>query len=54
MKRPATTKPPAYLTPSPAVPEPQAVDPPPPAGEEEKLDPTRYGDWVKKGVAIDF
>ena len=54
MKRPATTKPPAYLTPSPAVPEPEAVDPPPPVGEEGKPDPTRYGDWVKKGIAIDF
>ena len=25
-----------------------------PAGEEEKPDPTRYGDWEKKGIAIDF
>jgi hypothetical protein len=25
-----------------------------PAGEEGKLDPTRYGDWEKKGIAIDF
>ena len=25
-----------------------------PAGEEGKLDPTRYGDWEKKGVAVDF
>jgi hypothetical protein len=21
---------------------------------EEELSPTRYGDWVKKGIAIDF
>jgi hypothetical protein len=32
---------------------------PPPApgegsGEPEELSPTRYGDWVKKGIAIDF
>ena len=26
----------------------------PPAGEEEKPDPTRYGDWERKGIAIDF
>jgi hypothetical protein len=25
-----------------------------PAGEEGKLDPTRYGDWEKKGIAVDF
>jgi hypothetical protein len=25
-----------------------------PAGDAEDLSPTRYGDWVKKGVAIDF
>jgi hypothetical protein len=25
-----------------------------PSGEADELSPTRYGDWVKKGVAIDF
>lgn len=55
MKRPDHVKPPAHLTPSPPVPDPQAVDPPPPPlGEQDKLDPTRYGDWEKKGVAVDF
>lgn len=34
-------------------------DAPPPAPAEpadntEELSPTRYGDWVMKGVAIDF
>ena len=39
----------------PPVPEPEPVaTPDPPAGEEERLDPTRYGDWEKKGIAIDF
>ena len=33
---------------------PRPVDPPPPEGEEDKLDPTRYGDWEKKGIAVDF
>ena len=54
MKRPKHVKPPAYLSKSPPVPRPQAVDPSPPTGEEGKADPTRYGDWEKKGVAIDF
>lgn len=49
MKRPAHVKPPAYLSPSPPVPEPAAGRP-----EEEERSPTRYGDWEKKGVAIDF
>jgi hypothetical protein len=55
MKRPKHLKPPAHLSPSPPVPEPQAPDAQePPAGEEERLDPTRYGDWEKKGIAVDF
>lgn len=32
-------------------------DPPPaPAAPnlDEKLSPTRYGDWVKDGIAVDF
>jgi hypothetical protein len=54
-RRPPHLEAPAYLTPSPRVPEPERADPaPPPAGEEERLDPTRYGDWEKKGLAIDF
>ena len=54
MKRPDHVKPPAYLSKSPAVPAPRISTPPPPDGEEDKLDPTRYGDWEKKGIAIDF
>jgi hypothetical protein len=54
-KRPAYLDPPAHLSPSTPVPEPEPVrDPAPPAGEEERLDPTRYGDWEKKGIAVDF
>ena len=30
-------------------PEPKCGD-----GAEEELSPTRYGDWVKNGIAIDF
>jgi len=53
MKRPKHVKPPAYLSKSPPVPQP---DPPgtEPRREEEGVDPTRYGDWEKKGLAIDF
>ena len=55
MKRPKRLDAPAYLSPSPPVPEPEPVDSPvPPAGEEQRPDPTRYGDWEKKGKAIDF
>ena len=54
MKRPKHAKAPAYLSPSPPVPRPEAVEPGLSAGEEDKADPTRYGDWEKKGVAIDF
>ena len=54
MKRPKHVKAPAYLTKSPPVPKPGAVEKSSPAGEEEMPDPTRYGDWEKKGIAIDF
>jgi hypothetical protein len=55
MKRPKHLDAPSYLSASPPVPEPeQAEQPTPPTGEEERLDPTRYGDWEKKGIAIDF
>lgn len=55
MKRPSNLKAPAYLSPSPPVPEPEPIgDEPPPVGEEQKLDPTRYSDWEKKGIAVDF
>jgi len=54
MKRPKHVKPPAYLSKSPPVPTPAVGDREAPAGEKAGLDPTRYGDWEKKGVAIDF
>ena len=54
MKRPKHVKPPTYLSKSPPIPKPEAVEPSSPAGEEGKLDPNRYGDWEKKGIAIDF
>jgi hypothetical protein len=55
MKRPKHLDAPAHLSPSPPVPEAEPVDnAEPPAGEEHRLDPTRYGDWEKKGIAVDF
>ena len=55
MKRPKHIKPPAHLSESPPIPQPEdATETAPPSGEETKLDPTRYGDWEKKGIAIDF
>jgi hypothetical protein len=55
MKRSKRPPPPDYLTPSPPVPKAEEVRrPDAPAGEEGKLDPTRYGDWEKKGIAVDF
>jgi hypothetical protein len=55
VKRPKHIKAPPYLSPSPPVPEPEPLKSvQPPEGEEERLDPTRYGDWEKKGIAVDF
>ena len=55
MKRPKHLDPPKSLSKSPPVPKPEAnSEMPPPAGEEERLDPTRYGDWEKNGIAVDF
>lgn len=46
-KRPAPFTRPTHWTNEPA-PAPRA------AQERETLSPTRYGDWVKDGIAIDF
>ena len=55
MKRPRHLDPPDYLSKSPPLPEPEAAsDAAPPEGEEDRLDPTRYGDWEKAGRAVDF
>jgi hypothetical protein len=51
--RPAHVKPPAYLSKSPPVPQPQAT-PRGPEPDPERLDPVRYGDWEKNGIAVDF
>ena len=55
MKRPRHFDPPDTLSKSPPVPEPEPIpEAQPPSGEEGRPNPTRYGDWEKKGIAIDF
>lgn len=52
-QRPPHLKPPEYLTPSPPLPDPaekRAEKQDDPLGN----DPTRYGDWELKGIAVDF
>ncbi len=55
MDKPAPARPepfakPTYWSDEPA-PQPEAAKPEP---DPEGLSPTRYGDWVSKGIAIDF
>lgn len=50
-QRPAHVKPPAYLSKNPPMPKPEPVK----RGEDPLgRDPTRYGDWELKGIAVDF
>jgi hypothetical protein len=53
-ERPPHVKPPAHLSKSPPVPEPEAPRADPEHGGRDGLDPTRYGDWELKGIAVDF
>lgn len=46
-RRPEGFKKPAHWTSDP-------VPKPAPAKDAEELSPTRYGDWVRNGVAVDF
>ena len=52
--RPAGVKPPAHLTPSPPVPRPALARAAPATESSGDDDPTRYGDWTRKGIAVDF
>ncbi len=51
-QRPPHIKPPAHLSKSPPVPEPDRVDAP--ADDPLGKNPVRYGDWELKGIAVDF
>ncbi len=52
-QRPAHVKPPEHLAPNTPVPAPEAVERHPEADPLGR-DPTRFGDWELKGVAVDF
>jgi hypothetical protein len=53
--QPAHLAPPRYLSPSPPVPNPEQLGAvAAPAGEEDRPEPTRFGDWERKGIAVDF
>jgi hypothetical protein len=58
MTMPRPSGPPPKLSPSPPVPKPDPIDGDrrnvPEAGGREGPDPTRYGDWENKGIAVDF
>jgi len=47
-QRPMDVVKPAHWSSEPA-PEPKAGE-----GAAEELSPTRYGDWVRNGIAVDF
>jgi hypothetical protein len=51
-KRPDHVRAPEYLSKSPPVPQPDPIDSEPKV--DEPLSPTRYGDWERKGIAVDF
>jgi hypothetical protein len=55
-QRPLGIQKPAYWSndPSPEPKEGDALRQAQGEREEEELSPTRYGDWVRKGIAIDF
>jgi len=55
-QRPAHVKPPEYLSKNPPVPAPEPQRPRDAANGDDPLglDPTRYGDWELKGIAVDF
>lgn len=54
-QRPPHVKPPAHLSPNPPVPQPEDTPQAPEhGGRKDGSDPTRYGDWELKGIAVDF
>ena len=54
MPRPPDLIPPAHLSPNMPVPEPEPITVAQEEGGRDGLDPTRYGDWEHKGIAVDF
>jgi hypothetical protein len=54
MPRPDHLKPPATLSKSQPVPQPESVAPAEEIGGPKGEEPTRYGDWENKGICWDF
>ena len=54
MPRPDHVKPPANLSVSPPVPQPEPTTPTEEIGGPKGEEPTRYGDWENKGICWDF
>jgi hypothetical protein len=54
MTQRATRRPPGFRKPPHWRDDPAPAPAPLPEAQSEDLSPTRYGDWVKKGIAIDF
>ncbi|MCA1748709.1 MAG: DUF1674 domain-containing protein [Parasphingopyxis sp.] len=53
-KRPDWVKPPDHLSENPPVPEPEPLREAREHGGGKRLEPTRYGDWERKGICRDF
>ena len=53
-QRPPHVKPPAHLSKSPPLPEPEPVVTDATKEDPLGLNPVRYGDWELKGIAVDF
>jgi len=53
-QRPPNLKPPAYLSKSPPVPEPEEAKVGEEFGGPKGREPTRYGDWENNGICWDF
>ncbi|MGP1354441.1 MAG: DUF1674 domain-containing protein [Parasphingopyxis sp.] len=53
-KRPDWVEVPAHLSENPPVPEPEAPKEQAEHGGKDGLEPTRYGDWERKGICWDF
>ena len=53
-RRPPNLEPPAHLSKSPPVPNPDPASPADEHGGPRGKEPTRYGDWENKGICWDF
>jgi len=54
MSKRATVRPKGFRKPAHWSEAPPPAPGPAAAASTEELDPTRYGDWVRKGIAVDF